>query len=51
LPIQNPAKPRKAGSRKTRREPDQPEKDEPQPHDLVEFGLMKLKPWRINVSS
>ena len=27
------------------------EKDEPQPQDLVEFGLMKLKPWRMSVSS
>ena len=27
------------------------EKDDPQPQDLVEFGLMKLKPCRISVSS
>jgi hypothetical protein len=27
------------------------EKDEPHPQDLVEWGLMKLKPCRINVSS
>jgi hypothetical protein len=27
------------------------EKDEPQPQDLVEWGLMKLKPWRMRVSS
>jgi len=27
------------------------EKEEPQPHDLVECGLMKLKPWRMSVSS
>ena len=27
------------------------EKEEPQPQDLVELGLMKLKPWRISVSS
>ena len=27
------------------------EKDVPQPHERVEFGLMKLNPWRINVSS
>ena len=27
------------------------EKLEPQPQDFVEFGLMKLKPWRIRVSS
>ena len=27
------------------------EKLEPQPQDLVEWGLMKLKPWRMRVSS
>jgi len=27
------------------------EKDDPQPQERVEFGLMKLKPCRINVSS
>jgi len=27
------------------------EKDEPQPQERVEFGLMKLNPWRISVSS
>jgi hypothetical protein len=27
------------------------EKDEPQPQERAEFGLMKLNPWRINVSS
>ena len=27
------------------------EKDEPQPQERVEFGLMKLNPCRINVSS
>jgi hypothetical protein len=27
------------------------EKDDPQPQDLVEFGLMKLKPCRMSVSS
>jgi hypothetical protein len=27
------------------------EKDEPQPQERVEFGLMKLKPCRISVSS
>jgi hypothetical protein len=27
------------------------ENDEPQPQDLVEWGLMKLKPWRMRVSS
>ena len=27
------------------------EKDEPQPQEREEFGLMKLKPWRISVSS
>ena len=27
------------------------EKDEPQPQEWVEFGLMKLKPCRISVSS
>jgi hypothetical protein len=27
------------------------EKLEPQPQDLVEWGLMKLKAWRIRVSS
>jgi hypothetical protein len=31
--------------------PPQAEKDEPQPQDFVELGLMKLKPCRINVSS
>jgi hypothetical protein len=25
--------------------------DDPQPQERVEFGLMKLKPCRINVSS
>jgi hypothetical protein len=25
--------------------------DDPHPHDFVEFGLMKLKPCRISVSS
>ena len=29
----------------------QVEKLEPQPQDLVEWGLMKLKPWRMRVSS
>ena len=27
------------------------EKEEPQPQEREEFGLMKLKPWRISVSS
>ncbi len=27
------------------------EKEEPQPQLLVELGLMKLKPWRMRVSS
>jgi hypothetical protein len=27
------------------------EKDEPQPQEREEFGLMKLKPCRISVSS
>jgi hypothetical protein len=27
------------------------EKDEPQPQERVELGLMKLNPWRISVSS
>lgn len=27
------------------------EKEEPQPQDLVEWGLMKLKAWRMRVSS
>ena len=27
------------------------ENDEPQPQERVEFGLMKLNPWRISVSS
>jgi len=27
------------------------EKDDPQPQDRLEFGLMKLKPWRMSVSS
>jgi len=27
------------------------ENDVPQPHEREEFGLMKLKPWRISVSS
>ena len=27
------------------------ENEEPQPQDFVEFGLMKLKPWRISVAS
>jgi hypothetical protein len=27
------------------------EKEEPQPQLLVELGLMKLKPWRMSVSS
>jgi hypothetical protein len=27
------------------------EKEEPQPQERVEFGLMKLNPCRINVSS
>lgn len=29
----------------------QAENEEPQPQDLVEFGLMKLNPCRISVSS
>jgi hypothetical protein len=29
----------------------QDEKDDPQPQERVEFGLMKLKPCRISVSS
>jgi hypothetical protein len=27
------------------------ENDEPQPQECLEFGLMKLNPWRISVSS